>query len=338
MPDEHHAGRERHQHHLVRVPRDRPGPLDPLHPEPVRGREERGGPVGAVHVQPDPPRLAQLADRLEVVERAGGGRARRRDHRHDPPPPGLLPVQLGLERGHVHPEAPRRHGHRVLGAEAQLAHGPRHGVVRVLAVEHDRRHGADPLLPRVRQGRRPRREERGERGLGAARGERAARLGAEPGQVAHPADDPRLEDRAHRRHLPHRGRLVERGDERLRPDRGRQRRRDLVAHRARVAEVVRVGDHVAPQALEDVLDRSAGPRKRLLEPARQLVRAEGRRHAALAGARGREVLDRDPREGLGDRRLGVLLDVGKHGVAGGFHAGSGDGRRRQGRGREATRA
>ena len=34
-------------------------------------------------------------------------------------------------------------------------------------------------------------------------------------------------------------------------------RRDLVAHRARVAEVVGVGDHVPPQALEHVLDRPA---------------------------------------------------------------------------------
>ena len=48
----------------------------------VRRREERRGAVGAVDVQPDPALLAQPADRVEVVERAGRGRARGRDHRH----------------------------------------------------------------------------------------------------------------------------------------------------------------------------------------------------------------------------------------------------------------
>ena len=90
VPHEDHPRRERHEHHLVRVPGDRAGPLEAAQPPAVRRREEGRRAVGAVDVQPEAALLAEPPDRLEVVEGAGRRRARRRDDGHDgaaPAPP-----------------------------------------------------------------------------------------------------------------------------------------------------------------------------------------------------------------------------------------------------------
>ena len=65
---EHDARRQRHQHHLVRIPRDRARAMDACDACAMGRREQGRRAVGAVHVEPHVVRLAQPADRLEVVE------------------------------------------------------------------------------------------------------------------------------------------------------------------------------------------------------------------------------------------------------------------------------
>jgi hypothetical protein len=192
---------------------------------------------------------------------------------------------------------------------------PRDGVVRVLAVDHDRQLGADALRPRVGQRRGPGREKRDERGLGPAGGEHAARPAAEAGEAAHPPNDLRLQYGADRRHLPDGTRLVEGRRQRLGPHRRGQRGRDLVAHRARVAQAVRVGQDVPSQALEDDLERTAVDGQRLVEPAREVLRRVRGRDGTFARPRRGVVVDGEAGERRGRRLSRVLLDVVEDGVA-----------------------
>src|SRR6185369_15819547 len=94
--------------------------------------------------------------------------------------------------------------------------------------------------------------------------ERAPRLRAETGELAHPAHDAMLEHRRHRRHLRHGERLIERADQWLTPDRCRERWRDLMAGVARMIEPIHVGEHVVAQPSDDGIERLRIERDRLV--------------------------------------------------------------------------
>jgi hypothetical protein len=75
---QHRRGQARRAQHLVRVPDDRVGVLDPGEQRRVLLAEQRRGPVRRVDVQPHAAVAAELADRREVVVQARARRARRR--------------------------------------------------------------------------------------------------------------------------------------------------------------------------------------------------------------------------------------------------------------------
>jgi len=135
VPHEHHAGRERHEHHLVRVPGDRACAVNPRDARPVRGREQRRRAVRAVDVQPQPALLAEAPDGLDVVERPGGRRAGRRDHRHHLAAGGAQAIEHTGERLHVHAVVARGHDNGVVRAEAEFSDRARHAIVRVFTAD-----------------------------------------------------------------------------------------------------------------------------------------------------------------------------------------------------------
>ena len=274
----------------MRIPRDRPRVREPAQPVAMRLAQQRRRAVRAVDVQPEPALVTERTDRLELVERAGRRGARGGDDGHHAPLLRGERVERHRERLGVHAPVARRDDDGVVQAEPELAHGARDGVVRVLAADDDGRIRADAVRPRVGDRGGARGEQRGERRLGAAARERAARRRAEAGELAHPAHDAVLEHRRHRRHLGHGERLIERGDQRLRPDRRGQRRRDLMAGVARMIEPVHVGEHVVAQSSDDGLERLRVERDRLVEPLGDLVRRARRAHRALAIARVGEIV------------------------------------------------
>src|SRR5512136_2694086 len=87
-----------------------------------------------------------------------------------------------------------------------------------------------------------------------------------------------------------------------------------------VTEMVRVGHHVPPQPFEHLVERTARPRERVIEPPRQLVGTERRRHAAITAAGFREVLGCERGERLGDRQAGIVLEIGVDRMAGRVHS------------------
>jgi predicted Zn-dependent peptidase len=156
-------------------------------------------------------------------------------------------------------------------------------------------------------------EQRGEGGLGAAAREGAAGARAEAGEVGHPPHHLPLDGGGGGRHLGDRHALVEGADERLGPHRGRQRRRDLVAEVHRMAEPVRVGDHVAGEPVEHVRQRAPGTRQRLGEAPGEVGGRVGAAHRPLArGGRG-EVRGGEIDEGVRGRRRRIGGDRGEDG-------------------------
>ena len=285
--------------------------MDAPQPVAMPRRQERRRAVGAVDVQPQAARLAEASDGLDVVERAGRRRARGRDDRHHLPAGGAQGIEGACQGVHVHVVVARRHDDGVLGADAELADGPRHAVVRVFAADHHRRVRADALPPRVGPRSLPRGEQPREGRLGAAGRERAARLRTVAGKGAHPAHDLRFDDRADWRHFPHGAGLVEGGSERLGPHRNGQGRRHLVPHRARVRQAVAVGQNVVPQAIEDIAERPAQLRQRLGEARRQLRGREGRRDPPGSRPRICEVLCDQPRHCRGGLGACLVFQIGQ---------------------------
>ena len=160
--------------------------------------------------------------------------------------------------------------------------GPRHGVVRVLAVEDDRADRRADALPSTRSAASRR-----------ARGEQRVNVASVPPEVNVPPACGPSPARSHIHRTTRVSTTVPTGD---------------ISHTAadwlsaamsgsvqtaagsgaetwwpidaRVAEVVRVGDDVAAQALEDLLERPPGARQRLVE-----ARARARRDRARVETR-----------------------------------------------------
>ena len=141
VPDEDHARRERHEHHLVRVPGDRTGPLErlaaALGASPRRGPTLRGRRRRAARDRA--PRRASRSTRgRRTSPSPSTPPSRRRPSRPVPAPPA----------GPARPREPPRPSEcsrdgtpTALSVPSPIApDGPRHGVVRVLAVDDDRRH------------------------------------------------------------------------------------------------------------------------------------------------------------------------------------------------------
>ena len=89
---EERAAVERREEPLVRVDRERVAALDAVEQVPRRGGGERGGPVRAVDVEPEPALLGHACDAGEVVDDAEVGAAGGGDHGEDVV--GALRVEL----------------------------------------------------------------------------------------------------------------------------------------------------------------------------------------------------------------------------------------------------
>src|SRR5206468_3156622 len=102
----------------------------------------------------------------------------------------------------------------------------------------------------------------------------------------------------------------------LRPYGGRQRSGDLVAGVARMKEMIRVGDHVAPNARDDLVHRTAVLRDRLVEACGETGRRMRRRNAPLAAPGLREIFGGERYEGAADGGVGIGFDspqnLGRH--------------------------
>ena len=288
------------------------------------GREEGRGAVGAVDVEPDAPRLAEPADRVEVVEGAGRRRARGRDDGHDR-------AARAPAGGRARPRARRRpSGSRATGRRPRCrCRGPA------------RRRPARPRSARARRGGRPaapRRPPPSRRsGSAAARAARSAvKVASVPPEVNVPPAPGPSPARSHIQRTTRVSRIVPTGDiSQTATDWFSAATSDSVQTAAGSGAETwcpiergwqrwfESGTTSRRSRSSDLLERAAGQRERLVEPAGELVRAERRRDAALAGPRRGEVVDGDPGEGLGDGRLGVLLEVGEDGVGTRFHAASG---------------
>ena len=308
VADEDHPRREGEEHHLVRVPRDRAGEVNPADPMPMGRREQRRRAVRAVHVEPEPARRTQPADRLEVIERAGRRLADGRDHREDGSSRRRELVEHHTERGRTHPVSVGRHLQAVRRAEPHRPHRPLDRVVRMRTAEHHRRGPVAPtVLPGVGLPRRARGQQRREGRLRPPRRHRAGGRGAPADELRHPADDAFLQHRRGRGHLPHRHGVVERTDDHLAPDRGRERRRDLMPEVHRVQEVVRVAQDIAVESRRDVVERPHPHREGLIEARGDLAAAERGRNRSVARPRVREAGGRHPEERAGglERRVRV---------------------------------
>ena len=261
----HHARRKGHQHHLVRIPRDRRARWIPA----TRPRSAWGetGPRrrGTVDVNTD--RAARTpADRLEVVEGPLRGRAAVAT---PPSLPARCTSSSSVTRAPARP-GEIREGRR--GANRHRARAVRwRGRPRSAHSRHTRPPADRPEAVRTSIG--PRRAGRQQRAKVASstdvnvppRRGRARR-------IAQPTHDTALDDRADRRHLPYRGRLVEGRRERLRPDRHRQRRGHLVSHGAWVHQAIAVGQHITRRGV--LRPRQSGNRawaaaRRIVRPVQQ---------------------------------------------------------------------
>ncbi len=260
--------------------------------------------------------LAEGANRFEVVERPGGGAAGRGDDGHDPAAIAAQALEFTLERVDVHPESDGPNHDRPLRSQAEFSDRSGHAVVRVFPAHDDRRVRSDAVRPHVGHHGLSGREEARERRLGTAGGEGAAGVRAEAGEVAHPADDLRLDDGSDRRHLPDRARLIDRCGQRLGPDGHGERRRHLVAHRSRVSQAVAVGQDVALESSQHVFDAVRVGGKRLVEAAGEFLGRKRRRYGPAAATSEREVTGHDARERLGNLEARVVFDIGEDGVVG----------------------
>ena len=270
--------------------------------------------MGAVDVEPDAMALAEGANRFEVVERPGGGRAGGGDDGHHPATLAAQAIEFAIERADVHAESGGRNDDRPLRPQAEFSNRSGHAVVRMFPAHDDRRVRSDAARPHVGHHRLSGREQARERRLGTARCERAAGVRPEAGEVAHPADDLRLDDGADRRHLPDRARLVDGGGQRLGPDGHWERRRHLVAHRSRVSEAVAVGQYVALESSQHIFDALRVARKRLVEAGGRVPRPSAPSTRAAAVTSGREVARNDTSERFGNLEARVVFDVGEDGV------------------------
>jgi hypothetical protein len=275
-------------------------------------RHERRSAVSSVDVEPDPALGGKVADRLQIIERAGRCGTGRRDDRQD----GRLRVQRRSERRDIHRVPARRDFAHIGHAEPEDPGRASHGVVRVLAADQDRRVPREAGGPSVGSDAGAGGEQSREGGLGAAGRQGPAAPGAKAGQAAEPADDLVLEHRGHWGHLPDRDRLVERGGEGFRPDRRRKGRRDLVAGVPGVIQVIAVRDDLVAEPRDDLGDGASRGWQRLGKPVRQLGARGGSRYARISIACGGEVVGGERQKGLRDLGGAVLLErrdnVGGH--------------------------
>ncbi len=254
--------------------------------------------MGAVHVEPDSPRLAEAREVLQRVDGPGGGGPRAAHHRQDPAAPGLGVVQGRFQGLRAHAVA-LVGGHRDDVAPAQPQHlgGAAHGIVGLVRGHQAQVHGrAVPLFPHVvGQGGLARRQQRREVAGAAAVGEDAPR----PGRVvARQAREPRHEaafhGRGHGPHLVDGGAVVQEVPHHAQ-DRGEgQGRRALVPHVARVLQVVGILEH-PPDDLQGI---GPAPGGEVRGPGQ-----EGRRRFAPGQHRRRAALD-----------LGEVVGQGVHGA------------------------
>ena len=317
VANEDDAGRQRHQHHLVRIPRDRVGARDAGQAVAVRGREQRRRAVRAVDVQPDAASLAQRC-RSPRGRRTSPSRSCRRWRRRPSP------------RG------PRGAGGRARARARRRPYGSRRtGSATTCRCRFPvRRPPAPRRSARARRTRPPAGSRR--RRASTRRGSRPGARRAGPANVASvppdvnvpPASGPsparshiqridlRLDHRPHGRHLPHGARLVEGRGQGLGPDRDGKGRRHLVAHRFAGASGDCSRGARRARAAPARPSSAAVRRKRFVEPARELFRRQRRGHAAGAVTRGLRSIgqkrEQTPRQLRGPRR--VRIPTGQSGV------------------------
>jgi hypothetical protein len=131
----------------VRVERHRAGALDAANTLAMRGRKHGSRAMRAVHMKPHAVFVAEIGDGLQVVERTRGRGARRGDDRHDAPAFAPHRLERLPERDGIELELAGAHRQHAAHADAQLAGGARHRVVRVFAAEKRRRILPDALRP-----------------------------------------------------------------------------------------------------------------------------------------------------------------------------------------------
>ncbi len=242
---------------------------------------QRGEPVGAVDVQPQPALAAHLGHAGEVVDQADVRRARGRDHGEDAVAP--VGVEGRAQRGAGEPAL--RSGHR----ERPGVHHPQHRRHRRvdLGAAGDAR-GGGARVP----GARARRVQGGEVAVRAALDEAAARRVRQPGQAGEPAQ--RLVLRVHRARALQPRAAVDRvhGQQHVgQRRRGRLGRRDE-REVARMVDLDRGRQHLAHEQRRGALGAEAGGRDRASEALRERLRrrggAERRRVGGEPLARGRD--------------------------------------------------
>src|SRR5450759_4017943 len=195
VSDEQQSRRQGKKHHLVRIPGDRPRVLDAAQTTAVPLAQERGAAMRGVHMEPDPVRVAECADRLQIVERACRRGPRGSDDGHHRSAVIIETIEHLGECAGVHGPVARRHHDDVAHADPQLAHGARHGVMRVHPTDHDGRIRAHTIRPHIGNRRRARGQQSGEGCLGAATRERPSSASLIANEIAHPSDDAVLEHR-----------------------------------------------------------------------------------------------------------------------------------------------
>ena len=257
-------------------------------------------------MQPQTLLRADVGDRLERVDRAGGHRAGGGDHAERLASGGAVLADGCAQRVDVEPEAVvGGQTAQMVEAEAEQRGRLVDAAVRLLAGVGDQRRSS-----RLQAGRAKVRPPVGERGgepddvrHRSAVGDQPARLVGEFEQPAQPANNGALDHAGRRRQLPEVAVLVERGGDRL-GVRGDPVRRPLhVGQEARVRDRRGVGDDRVGDLREEPLDADAPLRERAAQQRRQRVAIDVRH---------------DPRRR--DRPLVAVEEVGQQPAGGGAFA------------------
>ncbi len=239
---------------------------------PVFLREREAAAVRRVHVEPEAELRGDVGQLFERIDHARRGRARRARHadRHVPFIQVALDGFAELVDADVKPLVGLDLA-QVVAPEAEDVHALDEGVVALLgSVDDERRRprlasGAQPFVPRPARRAVARALEADEVRLGAAARQRPEGRGAVADKLAQPAQDARLDDGRRGRVAPRRAVLVDGGGERVGPHRDGQRRRVEQPVVARAGDVHHVRQQVALELFQNLFDRGAAVRQRLVE-------------------------------------------------------------------------
>ncbi len=276
----------RHPHHLVEVPHERIGSVDPGQTMPFGRREQRRPAVATVDMQPESVPLRDVGQCVEIVESRGDGGPRGPDHRER----HVAGIDRGRDRG---VERIREDGAAVVGGDLDHGVGPdaeQRRRLRRRIVARGRDEEGESLPRRARAAhvgtfavtRQLERVERGRRAAGTEQSGRQGRhrIGVRFDVTGDPAElgqHRRLHESEHRCGLVGRTRRVERGAEPVPDDGHRVRPGEVLIHEPGMARVDRVPDHQIDRIEHGVVGVGGGDvvecqRHRRGEPGLQLRR------------------------------------------------------------------